>query len=96
MFAQKNAINNLFFSILNSFVYIHLKLSLFVWTGEFLYGRSISSEEGTQRDTGPCQNPPETLYQSQWEERLAGVEDEEEKHFCMLMESLGASTVFEE
>lgn len=38
----------------------------------------------------------EALYQSQWEAKLSGVEDEEEGHFCMLMESLGASNVFEE
>uniref|UniRef100_A0A667ZI89 Calcium release activated channel regulator 2A n=1 Tax=Myripristis murdjan TaxID=586833 RepID=A0A667ZI89_9TELE len=43
-----------------------------------------------------CKNRSEALYQSQWEERLAGSEDEEEKHFCMLMESLGASNVFED
>uniref|UniRef100_A0A4W5PAJ6 Calcium release activated channel regulator 2A n=1 Tax=Hucho hucho TaxID=62062 RepID=A0A4W5PAJ6_9TELE len=40
--------------------------------------------------------PPDSLYQIQWEERLAGSEDEEKKHFCMLMESLGASNVFED
>uniref|UniRef100_A0A8C7QT35 EF-hand domain-containing protein n=1 Tax=Oncorhynchus mykiss TaxID=8022 RepID=A0A8C7QT35_ONCMY len=40
--------------------------------------------------------PPDSLYQTQWEERLVGSEDEEEKHFCMLMESLGASNVFED
>uniref|UniRef100_A0A3B3WSQ1 EF-hand domain-containing protein n=1 Tax=Poecilia mexicana TaxID=48701 RepID=A0A3B3WSQ1_9TELE len=38
----------------------------------------------------------EALYQSQWEARLSGVEDEEERHFCMLLESLGASNVFED
>uniref|UniRef100_A0A673X0C3 Calcium release activated channel regulator 2A n=1 Tax=Salmo trutta TaxID=8032 RepID=A0A673X0C3_SALTR len=40
--------------------------------------------------------PPDSLYQTQWEERLMGSEDEEERHFCMLMESLGASNVFED
>uniref|UniRef100_A0A6Q2XSK2 EF-hand domain-containing protein n=1 Tax=Esox lucius TaxID=8010 RepID=A0A6Q2XSK2_ESOLU len=39
---------------------------------------------------------PDSLFQTQWEERLAGSEDEEERHFCMLMESLGASNVFED
>uniref|UniRef100_A0A8D3DA38 Calcium release activated channel regulator 2Ab n=1 Tax=Scophthalmus maximus TaxID=52904 RepID=A0A8D3DA38_SCOMX len=40
---------------------------------------------------------PEALYQSQWEARLSGGEDgEEERHFCMLLESLGASNVFED
>uniref|UniRef100_A0AAX7SWL3 EF-hand domain-containing protein n=1 Tax=Astatotilapia calliptera TaxID=8154 RepID=A0AAX7SWL3_ASTCA len=38
----------------------------------------------------------EALYQSQWEAKLSGVEDEEERHFCMLLESLGASNVFED
>uniref|UniRef100_A0A8C2GV29 Calcium release activated channel regulator 2A n=1 Tax=Cyprinus carpio TaxID=7962 RepID=A0A8C2GV29_CYPCA len=36
------------------------------------------------------------LYESQWEERLSRGEDDEEKHFCMLMENLGASNIFEE
>lgn len=38
----------------------------------------------------------EALYQSQWETKLSAMEDEEERHFCMLLESLGASNVFEE
>lgn len=47
-------------------------------------------------EKNPCQSPPEILYQTQWEESLEKAdEDEEEKHFCMLMESLGAN-VFEE
>uniref|UniRef100_A0A665VWI7 Calcium release activated channel regulator 2Ab n=1 Tax=Echeneis naucrates TaxID=173247 RepID=A0A665VWI7_ECHNA len=37
-----------------------------------------------------------SLYQSQWEAKLSAVEDEEERHFCMLLESLGASNVFED
>lgn len=42
-------------------------------------------------------NSAEVLYQSQWEESLArGDEDEEKQHFAMLMESLGANSVFEE
>lgn len=45
----------------------------------------------------PCKSQAEVLYQTQWEESLArGDEDDEEKHFCMLMESLGANSVFEE
>uniref|UniRef100_A0A8C9TWP5 Calcium release activated channel regulator 2A n=1 Tax=Scleropages formosus TaxID=113540 RepID=A0A8C9TWP5_SCLFO len=40
--------------------------------------------------------PPGALYQRQWEERLAENEDDEEKHFCMLLESLGACNVFED
>uniref|UniRef100_A0A8C5ADE2 EF-hand domain-containing protein n=1 Tax=Gadus morhua TaxID=8049 RepID=A0A8C5ADE2_GADMO len=38
----------------------------------------------------------EAMSQSQWETKLVASEDEEEKHFCMLMESLGASNVFED
>uniref|UniRef100_M4A9T4 Calcium release activated channel regulator 2A n=1 Tax=Xiphophorus maculatus TaxID=8083 RepID=M4A9T4_XIPMA len=45
---------------------------------------------------GPVLKAKEALYQSQWEARLSGVEDEEERHFCMLLESLGASNVFED
>lgn len=45
---------------------------------------------------GPGFRVKEALYQSQWEAKLSGVEDEEERHFCMLLDSLGASNVFEE
>ncbi|XP_014003401.2 EF-hand calcium-binding domain-containing protein 4B [Salmo salar] len=67
---------------------------------EFLFGRRISVTEG-MGDACPIskeanQGPPDSLYQTQWEERLMGSEDEEERHFCMLMESLGASNVFED
>uniref|UniRef100_A0AAQ6ANB3 EF-hand domain-containing protein n=1 Tax=Amphiprion ocellaris TaxID=80972 RepID=A0AAQ6ANB3_AMPOC len=56
----------------------------------------ISAEEG-MGEKNPNKNLPEVLYQTQWEESLArGEEDEEEKHFCMLMESLGANSVFED
>lgn len=34
--------------------------------------------------------------QSSGDEELSGNEDDEERHFSMLMESLGASNVFEE
>ncbi|XP_068459009.1 EF-hand calcium-binding domain-containing protein 4B isoform X1 [Clinocottus analis] len=44
-----------------------------------------------------CKSPTEVLYQTQWDENMArGDEEEEEKHFCMLMESLGANSVFED
>uniref|UniRef100_A0A3P8RR72 Calcium release activated channel regulator 2A n=1 Tax=Amphiprion percula TaxID=161767 RepID=A0A3P8RR72_AMPPE len=63
---------------------------------EFLSGQKISAEEG-MGEKNPNKNLPEVLYQTQWEESLArGEEDEEEKHFCMLMESLGANSVFED
>ncbi|KAI3371576.1 hypothetical protein L3Q82_024140, partial [Scortum barcoo] len=63
---------------------------------EFLFGQKISVEEG-MGETNPCNSPTEVLYQTQWEESLVrGDEEEEEKHFCMLMESLGANSVFED
>ncbi|XP_041794877.1 EF-hand calcium-binding domain-containing protein 4B [Chelmon rostratus] len=63
---------------------------------EFLFGQKIPVEEDMSEKT-PCKSPAEVLYQTKWEESLArGDEDEEEKHFCMLMESLGANSVFED
>uniref|UniRef100_A0A672ZUB8 Ras and EF-hand domain-containing protein homolog n=1 Tax=Sphaeramia orbicularis TaxID=375764 RepID=A0A672ZUB8_9TELE len=62
---------------------------------EFLFGQKISLE-GSMEDKNPGENPPEVLYQSQWEEGLEISQDEEEKHFCMLMENLGANSVFED
>ncbi|KAM4618189.1 EF-hand calcium-binding domain-containing protein 4B [Polymixia lowei] len=62
---------------------------------EFLFGRKITVEEG-MGERRPSKNPPEALYQSHWEERLVTSGDEEEKHFCTLMETLGANNVFED
>uniref|UniRef100_A0A8D3BM78 EF-hand domain-containing protein n=1 Tax=Scophthalmus maximus TaxID=52904 RepID=A0A8D3BM78_SCOMX len=63
---------------------------------EFLFGQKVSVE-GDMGDKTPSKSPPEVLYQTHWEESLGrGDEDEEEKHFCMLMESLGANSVFED
>ncbi|XP_038562582.1 ras and EF-hand domain-containing protein homolog [Micropterus salmoides] len=63
---------------------------------KFLFGRKISVEQG-MGEKNPCESPAEVLYQTHWEESVArGDEDEEEKHFCMLMESLGANSVFED
>ncbi|XP_046890340.1 EF-hand calcium-binding domain-containing protein 4B [Hypomesus transpacificus] len=62
---------------------------------EFIFGQRLSVGDRTG-EASPCETAAETLYQSQWEEQLAGSEDDEEKHFCMLMDSLGASNVFEE
>ncbi|KAG5273834.1 hypothetical protein AALO_G00156080 [Alosa alosa] len=66
---------------------------------EFLFGQGVSvSELGEEVSVSGA--PPESLYQSHWEEHLTGggeeEEEEEERHFCMLMESLGASNVFED
>ncbi|XP_008398854.1 ras and EF-hand domain-containing protein isoform X2 [Poecilia reticulata] len=63
---------------------------------QFLHGRRISVTDDQTQAPGPVLKAKEALYQSQWEARLSGVEDEEERHFCMLLESLGASNVFED
>ncbi|XP_041819896.1 EF-hand calcium-binding domain-containing protein 4B isoform X2 [Chelmon rostratus] len=63
---------------------------------QFLHGRRISVADDQNQAPGPVFRAKEALYQSQWEAKLAGVEDEEEGHFSMLMESLGASNVFED
>ncbi|XP_061679317.1 EF-hand calcium-binding domain-containing protein 4B [Syngnathoides biaculeatus] len=62
---------------------------------EFLYGRRISLNEG-MGDNSHCMKPPEVPYHSRWDEILPTSEDEEEKHFSMLIESLGANNVFED
>lgn len=46
--------------------------------------------------TTPSKKVPEALDQSSGDEQLSENEDDEERHFSMLMESLGASNVFEE
>ncbi|KAM6937073.1 EF-hand calcium-binding domain-containing protein 4B [Xenentodon cancila] len=62
----------------------------------FLCRRRISVGEGSG-EKNPSKGLPEVLYQTQWEEGTAGGDvDEEEKHFCMLMDGLGANSVFED
>uniref|UniRef100_A0A8C7HTZ8 Calcium release activated channel regulator 2A n=1 Tax=Oncorhynchus kisutch TaxID=8019 RepID=A0A8C7HTZ8_ONCKI len=61
----------------------------------------VFSSGFSDEDAAPAlptsRKPSEALYQSQWDERLTGGwEDEEESHFCMLLESLGASNVFQD
>ncbi|XP_018526521.1 EF-hand calcium-binding domain-containing protein 4B isoform X2 [Lates calcarifer] len=63
---------------------------------QFLHGRRISVADDQNQASSPMFRTKEALYQSQWEAKLSGVEDEEERHFCMLLESLGASNVFED
>uniref|UniRef100_G3Q8B0 Calcium release activated channel regulator 2Ab n=1 Tax=Gasterosteus aculeatus TaxID=69293 RepID=G3Q8B0_GASAC len=66
---------------------------------QFLHGRriSVADDQNVNRAPGPIVRAKEALYQSQWEAKLSGVEDEEEEgHFSMLLESLGASSVFED
>ncbi|XP_040029081.2 EF-hand calcium-binding domain-containing protein 4B isoform X2 [Gasterosteus aculeatus] len=66
---------------------------------QFLHGRriSVADDQNVNQAPGPIVRAKEALYQSQWEAKLSGVEDEEEEgHFSMLLESLGASSVFED
>ncbi|XP_029969426.1 ras and EF-hand domain-containing protein isoform X2 [Salarias fasciatus] len=63
---------------------------------QFLRGRRISVADDQYPAPGPIHRAKEAFYQSQWEAKLSAVEDEEERHFCMLLESLGASNVFED
>ncbi|KAK1790410.1 hypothetical protein P4O66_014308 [Electrophorus voltai] len=58
---------------------------------DFLYGRKLSQAQDQMADLS--QNVPEVLYQ---DEPQAGIEDEEEKHFSLLMERLDACSVFKE
>uniref|UniRef100_A0A671SBU5 Ras and EF-hand domain-containing protein homolog n=1 Tax=Sinocyclocheilus anshuiensis TaxID=1608454 RepID=A0A671SBU5_9TELE len=63
---------------------------------EFSSGFSVVSVDPHADEQPVSGKTPEVLYESQWEERLSRGEDDEEKHFCMLMENLGASNIFEE
>ncbi|MEQ2271973.1 hypothetical protein XENORESO_012226 [Xenotaenia resolanae] len=61
----------------------------------FLFGRRISVDD-VMGEKNLSKSLPEVLYQSQWEEGPGRRgEDDEEKHFAMLMESLGASSILE-
>uniref|UniRef100_A0A8C6TIV7 Calcium release activated channel regulator 2Ab n=1 Tax=Neogobius melanostomus TaxID=47308 RepID=A0A8C6TIV7_9GOBI len=62
----------------------------------FLHGRRMSTPDEQNVLRSSILKATEALHQSQWEAKLAGVEDEEERHYCMLMESLGASNLFED
>ncbi|XP_036066065.1 ras and EF-hand domain-containing protein homolog isoform X2 [Oryzias melastigma] len=63
---------------------------------QFLHGRRISVTDDQHYASGPVLKAKEALYQSQWEAKLSGDGDEEERHFCMLLESLGAINIFED
>ncbi|KAI7789654.1 EF-hand calcium-binding domain-containing protein 4B [Triplophysa rosa] len=52
---------------------------------KFLHGRRISVTEDLI--LSPSQNVSGDLHQSQWDEFVSGNEDEEERHFSMLMDS---------
>lgn len=66
------------------------------YAGEFMFGSGVPSVEPHSAEESLSRPTPEVLYESQWEEGFTGGEDDEEKHFCMLMENLGASNIFEE
>ncbi|KAM4570025.1 EF-hand calcium-binding domain-containing protein 4B isoform 2-T2 [Odontesthes bonariensis] len=75
----------------------HLTLEAFSSRfSQFLHGRRISITDDQNQAPSPVFKAKEALYQSQWEAKLSGVEDEEERHFSMLLESLGAGNVFED
>ncbi|XP_076861245.1 EF-hand calcium-binding domain-containing protein 4B isoform X2 [Brachyhypopomus gauderio] len=58
---------------------------------DFLSGRKMSLAQDQTSD--PSQNVPDVLYQ---DELRGGNEEEEERHFSVLMERLGASSVFKD
>uniref|UniRef100_A0A3Q4BUT6 EF-hand domain-containing protein n=1 Tax=Mola mola TaxID=94237 RepID=A0A3Q4BUT6_MOLML len=63
---------------------------------EFLCGQKKSAEKDME-ERAVSESPAEVLYQTQWEEGpVREDEGEEEKHFSMLMERLGANSVFED
>lgn len=65
--------------------------------GEFIFGPTASAvnpQPASEHDVELIS--PDMLYQSQWEDELCVSKDDEEKHFCILMENLGANNVFEE
>ncbi|XP_043980428.1 EF-hand calcium-binding domain-containing protein 4B isoform X1 [Gambusia affinis] len=60
----------------------------------FLFGRRISVDD-IMTEKNLSKSMPEVLYQSWWKEGPDAAEDDEEKHFAMLMESLGAGSLLE-
>ncbi|XP_051580555.1 EF-hand calcium-binding domain-containing protein 4B [Myxocyprinus asiaticus] len=63
---------------------------------EFMFGPGVPSAEPHPGAESVSGKTPEVMYESQWEERVSGGENDEEKHFSMLMENLGASNIFED
>lgn len=74
----------------------NLLANVFVYSGEFMFGPGVAPVEPSAGEEPVSRMSPEVLYENQWEERISRAEDDEEKHFCMLMENLGASNIFEE
>uniref|UniRef100_A0A8C6SI53 Calcium release activated channel regulator 2A n=1 Tax=Neogobius melanostomus TaxID=47308 RepID=A0A8C6SI53_9GOBI len=62
---------------------------------EFLYGPKTTGELSMD-EKNSSNSAVEIVYQGQWDDRLASPDDEEEQHFSMLMDSLGANHIFEE
>ncbi|XP_059366453.1 EF-hand calcium-binding domain-containing protein 4B-like [Carassius carassius] len=61
---------------------------------DFLHGRRVSMSEELMSTSS--QIVPEALDQSSGNEQMSENKNDEERHFSMLMESLGAGNVFEE
>lgn len=60
-----------------------------------MFGRRISVDD-IMTEKNLSKSVPEVLYQSWWKEGPDAAEDDEEKHFAMLMESLGAGSLLEQ
>ncbi|KTF87058.1 hypothetical protein cypCar_00038091 [Cyprinus carpio] len=61
-----------------------------------MFGPGVVSVDPHTSEEQVSAKTPEVLYESQWEDRHSRGDDDEEQHFCMLMENLGASNIFEE
>lgn len=63
---------------------------------EFLFGQKTDKGVNmNMEEKNPSNGRVEVVYQDQWDERLASPDDEEEQHFILLMDSLGANHIFE-
>ncbi|TRY53884.1 hypothetical protein DNTS_035631 [Danionella cerebrum] len=64
---------------------------------EFMFGPGGTSSDSHETEEPVTETPSDSLYESQWEDKLSRGEDEEEEtHFCLLMESLGANNLLED
>lgn len=60
------------------------------------FGGQKTTELGMEEKKSDISNGAvEIVYQGQWDDRMASPDDEEEQHFSMLMDSLGANHIFE-
>lgn len=60
----------------------------------FLFGQKATVEDSME-EKNQRNGKVEIVYEGQWQDRLASPDDEEEQHFSMLMDSLGANNIFE-